>query len=244
MATTDPTDAARTPSPRKESGTAGGSTNGGAPPADPDVGIRAAEALESGEDVGALDARSLVGALGSAFTRSNRVTREGIGLAAELAKVTVGRSSVEPAKGDWRFKDPAWRENPPTVVSGSRIWPRRGRWSGSSSGRRARLAHRRAGAAGHGDPDQHAGAHEHAGRQPGGAQAGVRDRRRKASCGGRATSSATCGTTAGCRAGRHAAVHGRARTWPPPRRGRLPRRGLRGPPVPPTRRPRSARGRW
>ncbi len=40
------------------------------------------------------------------------VVSESAGLAAELARVAAGRSSLEPARGDWRFKDPAWRENP------------------------------------------------------------------------------------------------------------------------------------
>src|SRR4051794_37254166 len=80
--------------------------------ADPDaVGARAADAFEAGEDVGGIEPRDLAGSFVSALANSRRVTRESVGLAAELAKVTVGRSAIEPAKGDWRFKDPAWREN-------------------------------------------------------------------------------------------------------------------------------------
>src|SRR4051794_524006 len=83
------------------------------PPPDPDgVGTRAAEALQAGEDIGGLQTRDLITAFGSAVWRARRVPQESVGLAAELAKVTVGRSGVEPARGDWRFKDPAWRENP------------------------------------------------------------------------------------------------------------------------------------
>jgi polyhydroxyalkanoate synthase subunit PhaC len=44
--------------------------------------------------------------------RPGRVARRGAGLAAELAKIAVGRSEVEPPKGDRRFKDPAWAGNP------------------------------------------------------------------------------------------------------------------------------------
>ena len=77
-----------------------------------DVGLRAAEAMQGGEDVGGLQTRDLVTSFASAVLRSKRVTREGLGLAAEIAKVGVGRSAIEPARGDWRFKDPAWRENP------------------------------------------------------------------------------------------------------------------------------------
>src|SRR5690348_9042383 len=80
---------------------------------DPDgVGARAAEALQAGEDIGGLQTRDLLTAFGSAVWHARRVPQESVGLASELAKVTVGRSSVEPARGDWRFKDPAWRENP------------------------------------------------------------------------------------------------------------------------------------
>jgi polyhydroxyalkanoate synthase len=79
---------------------------------DPDVGARAAEAVQAGEDVGGLNLRDLTGALGSAVVRSRRVTHTGVGVAADLARIAAGRSAIEPAKGDSRFKDPAWRENP------------------------------------------------------------------------------------------------------------------------------------
>ena len=42
----------------------------------------------------------------------DRVAKRGLGLAGELAKIAVGRSEVEPPKGDRRFKDPAWQGNP------------------------------------------------------------------------------------------------------------------------------------
>jgi polyhydroxyalkanoate synthase len=81
------------------------------PPPD-EVGARAAEALEGAEDVGGLEPRDLVLSLGNALRHSGRLGREGAGLAAELAKIAIGRSHVEPARGDGRFKDPTWRENP------------------------------------------------------------------------------------------------------------------------------------
>src|SRR3954452_7651692 len=77
-----------------------------------DVAARAAQALDGGEDVGELRPRALLGSLGTAIARSGRVTRESAGLGVELIRVAIGRSSVEPARSDWRFKDPAWRENP------------------------------------------------------------------------------------------------------------------------------------
>src|SRR4051812_8022606 len=38
--------------------------------------------------------------------RPQKVARRGAGLAAELAKIALGRSEVGPGKGDRRFKDP------------------------------------------------------------------------------------------------------------------------------------------
>jgi polyhydroxyalkanoate synthase len=40
------------------------------------------------------------------------VAREAGGLARELVRISVGSSCVAPAKGDWRFADPTWSENP------------------------------------------------------------------------------------------------------------------------------------
>src|SRR4051794_8210617 len=79
---------------------------------DDDVAARAAQALDGGEDVGELRPHALLGSLGIAIARSGRVTRQSAGLGVELTRVAIGRSSAEPARGDWRFKDPAWRENP------------------------------------------------------------------------------------------------------------------------------------
>ncbi len=45
-------------------------------------------------------------------TRPDHVVTRSAQLAAELAKVGIGRSALEPAKGDRRFKDDAWRGNP------------------------------------------------------------------------------------------------------------------------------------
>ena len=44
--------------------------------------------------------------------RPDRVARRGVGLAAEIGRIAAGRSSLAPAKGDRRFKDPAWAGNP------------------------------------------------------------------------------------------------------------------------------------
>jgi polyhydroxyalkanoate synthase subunit PhaC len=44
--------------------------------------------------------------------RPRAVARRTLGLGAELAKIAAGRSEVAPARGDRRFKDPAWTSNP------------------------------------------------------------------------------------------------------------------------------------
>src|SRR4051794_15016425 len=38
--------------------------------------------------------------------------RQGLRLGAELARIALGRSELEPDKSDRRFKDPAWKANP------------------------------------------------------------------------------------------------------------------------------------
>ena len=40
------------------------------------------------------------------------MTREAGRLARELLRISLGSSSVAPVKGDWRFTDPTWNENP------------------------------------------------------------------------------------------------------------------------------------
>src|SRR4051812_23282440 len=44
--------------------------------------------------------------------RPDKVARRGAGLTAELTKIAVGRSEIEPPTRDRRFKDEAWSENP------------------------------------------------------------------------------------------------------------------------------------
>jgi len=44
--------------------------------------------------------------------RPDRVVRRYAGFAAETAKIAAGRSEVAPPKGDRRFKDAAWEQNP------------------------------------------------------------------------------------------------------------------------------------
>src|SRR3954465_15662842 len=64
-----------------------------------DVGERAAEAVQGGEDLGGLSARDLGTGFGKAVARPGPLTREGARVAVEVAKAAVGRSDVAPAKG-------------------------------------------------------------------------------------------------------------------------------------------------
>ena len=59
-----------------------------------------------------LPGRAAVKLAAKLATRPDTVVTRGAQLAAELAKVGLGRSELEPAKGDRRFKDDAWRGNP------------------------------------------------------------------------------------------------------------------------------------
>jgi polyhydroxyalkanoate synthase len=74
--------------------------------------VGAVEALGGAEDIGKLAWSDLARSLATALVKSGRLTGEARGVAVEIAKILAGRSQLEPALGDWRFKDPTWRENP------------------------------------------------------------------------------------------------------------------------------------
>ena len=59
-----------------------------------------------------LPGRAAVKLAAKLTVRPDTVVTRGAQLAAELAKVGIGRSALEPAKGDRRFKDDAWRGDP------------------------------------------------------------------------------------------------------------------------------------
>src|SRR6202030_3982680 len=50
--------------------------------------------------------------LGPTVTQGPVVAREAGRLARALLRISVGSSSVAPARGDWRFADPTWTQNP------------------------------------------------------------------------------------------------------------------------------------
>ena len=72
----------------------------------------ALDAINAGLAVGRIGAVEAGAALAAALAR----TSDGVGrarqLLGELAEVAAGRMIVTPARGDSRFADPAWRENP------------------------------------------------------------------------------------------------------------------------------------
>jgi polyhydroxyalkanoate synthase subunit PhaC len=57
-------------------------------------------------------AAAVLSAVAGTVTQGRAVAREAARLARELLRISVSSSSVAPAKGDWRFADPTWTENP------------------------------------------------------------------------------------------------------------------------------------
>ncbi len=70
------------------------------------------ESVGGGEDAGVPRVWDAAGALVGAFGQGRADARETARSGQELAKITVGRSEVAPAKGDRRLSDPAWTANP------------------------------------------------------------------------------------------------------------------------------------
>ena len=81
-------------------------------PAKPMDGAPAEAALGAAEAVAIPTPGSIVGGLAAALGQGRSVARETVKLGVEVAKIAGGRSAVAPQKGDRRFVDPAWTENP------------------------------------------------------------------------------------------------------------------------------------
>ena len=73
---------------------------------------RGAEGAAWTQPVALPSAAGLISALTQTFAQRGVVGRAALSLAGELAKVMGGSSPIAPAKGDWRFADPTWLENP------------------------------------------------------------------------------------------------------------------------------------
>ncbi len=89
----------------------------GAPPPVPEsVEERASESILGANPFLGIDRRAQVAALRSLALRlgaqPQTLAREGVTLGRELAAVVAGRSRIEPARGDRRFADTTWKENP------------------------------------------------------------------------------------------------------------------------------------
>jgi hypothetical protein len=74
------------------------------------VAALAADALEAAEDVGEFDFKETWKAVRTAVSPL-AVAKESVVLGAELMKIAVGASDIEPEKRDWRFKDDACESN-------------------------------------------------------------------------------------------------------------------------------------
>lgn len=74
------------------------------------VATLAAEALGAAEDVGDFGINETWKSIRTAVSPL-AVAKETVVLGAELVKIAVGASDIEPEKRDWRFKDDAWESN-------------------------------------------------------------------------------------------------------------------------------------
>src|SRR5688500_11020232 len=72
----------------------------------------ATETVSDAEPVGELRLGDMVRSLAQAALRSRGHVRRAASLGREAARVAIGSSEVAPEKGDSRFRDPAWQENP------------------------------------------------------------------------------------------------------------------------------------
>ena len=73
---------------------------------------RGAEGAAWTQPVAIPSASAVLSTVAGTVTQGRVVTREAGRLARELLRISLGSSSVAPAKGDWRFTDPTWNENP------------------------------------------------------------------------------------------------------------------------------------
>lgn len=73
---------------------------------------QAEDSLPVGEAAAPPTLGGLLDGLAASVTHGQALGKAGASLGAELVKVALGRSEVAPARGDWRFKDPTWTDNP------------------------------------------------------------------------------------------------------------------------------------
>jgi polyhydroxyalkanoate synthase len=80
-------------------------------PADPELTDRAVTAADGGEALGPVRLRDLATAGVRAVSHSGTVRGSGR-LARESVRILRGSSEIAPERGDWRFRDPTWKDNP------------------------------------------------------------------------------------------------------------------------------------
>ena len=72
----------------------------------------AAGAVAAGDVPPSPSVRALAESVAAMLLHGASVGKAGIGFGAEVARIALGRSEVTPERGDWRFKDRTWWENP------------------------------------------------------------------------------------------------------------------------------------
>jgi polyhydroxyalkanoate synthase subunit PhaC len=70
------------------------------------------DAIAGGDATGIPSPLGLLRGIGAPLLRGSSVARASVGLGAEVVRIALGRSGVEAARNDWRFKDPTWSTNP------------------------------------------------------------------------------------------------------------------------------------
>ena len=76
------------------------------------MGEAAAAAVNAGLAAGRVGAGQAAAALAAALVHTPGLADRAGALARELAAAAAGRAVATPAKGDTRFTDPVWRDNP------------------------------------------------------------------------------------------------------------------------------------
>jgi polyhydroxyalkanoate synthase subunit PhaC len=79
--------------------------------ADPELTSPGAAAADGGEALGPVAIPALLAA-GARAVRHRGAVRSSARLTRELTRIMRGASEIAPERGDWRFRDPTWRENP------------------------------------------------------------------------------------------------------------------------------------
>lgn len=72
----------------------------------------AIDAIQGAEAIGIPGPREMLGVGLRTVWRSRGGLRRGLRLGGEAARIIAGRSTLQPDPKDWRFKDPAWSDNP------------------------------------------------------------------------------------------------------------------------------------